>query len=152
MKNLQAVISHLKDLEQKVLAELHPLLRPKVQRIMVATSGRLTPWEGKRNKADQNRAVAQGNSNAPWPESPHNVEPFSCGCDLVLHPAFVQVLPHPDDKDTPWLWDDQSEPALAAWAALERAAQAEQLERVLVHGKRDRPHVQLPNWRAYVTP
>jgi peptidoglycan L-alanyl-D-glutamate endopeptidase CwlK len=46
---------------------------------------------GHRNQADQNKAVAEGVSKTPWPESKHNTYPSKA----------VDVMPYPIDwKDT----------------------------------------------------
>lgn len=46
---------------------------------------------GHRNQADQNKAVAEGMSKTPWPESRHNTYPSKA----------VDIMPYPIDwKDT----------------------------------------------------
>ena len=134
-------------------AELHPLLRAKMREVLDLMEGRLAPWCGYRGPADQLAAVERGASAARFGESPHNFEP-SLACDVVLHPAHVHVRPHPLDLESPDLWDDETPDALAAWEALDRAAEVAGLERVsfLRRGKRvtDLSHLQLPGWRSLI--
>lgn len=149
MKHLVRTVRALEDRRVRILDELHPLLRERVAAVLTDTGGRLAPWCGFRGQVEQDRAFAEGNSNARFGESPHNFAP-ALACDLVLSPALVRVRPHPDDPSVPDLWDDESPEALAAWEALEQAAKAHGLARVNVRGRRDRPHVELPSWRSYV--
>jgi hypothetical protein len=132
-----------------VLAQLHPELRRRVERVLDMTGHRLAPWEGYRGREDQERARLSGASEARFGQSPHNFTP-SLACDLVLDPRQVPVRAHLRDERYPDLWDDETPEALAAWEALERACEEVELERVLVRGRRDRPHVQLPKWRSLI--
>jgi hypothetical protein len=143
----------LHDLDKRrplVLAELHPELRAKVDAIVVDLGGRLTPYCGYRDAAAQAKAFADGASAARFGESPHNFKP-ALACDLVLDPRHVPVKTTiVAGTEWPNLWDEETPEALAAWEALERAAFAAGLERVNVGGRRDRPHVQLANWRGLI--
>lgn len=128
--------------------ELHNELRARLVMLLSDMGGRVTPWEGYRGPEAQAAARAAGNSNAAFGESPHNFKP-SLAVDVVLHPAFVSLRAAASDSTYPDLWDDASPEALKAWADLELAAARVVLERVdLRVGVRDRPHLQLPNWRA----
>lgn len=149
MKRLASVLATLDRRRARVLAELHPELDALVRGLCTTLGGRLTPWEGYRDQQGQEAALAAKTSQARWLESPHNYRP-ALGCDLVLDPRHVAVRAHPDDAETPWLWDVETPAALAAWEALEQAALAAGLERVLVHGARDRPHVQLAHWHSRI--
>ena len=139
-----------------VLSELHPDLRARVIDLMSTLGGRLTPWEGHRGEIGQAKAKARGYSDAAFGQSPHNYIP-ALACDLVLDPDRVTVRAHKDDPELPDLWDDTSPEALKAWEGLEAAAIKHGLERVNVKNRktgkleRDRPHVQLPGWRSYVS-
>ena len=134
----------------RVLSELHPELRGKVERLMAQLGDRVAPWEGYRDEAGQAAAFRNGVSSARWLQSPHNYRP-SFACDLVLHPAHVKLRPHRDDKDMPDLWDDATPEAVQVWLDLEGAAKTLGLERVRLKGGRpDLPHVQLPGWRSRV--
>jgi len=133
----------------QVLAELHPDLRAKVAAIVDELGGRLAPYCGFRGPEDQAKALAAGASAARFGESPHNFSP-ALACDLVLDPRHVAVGFVPSAPTWPNLWDEETPEALAAWEALERAAFTHGLERVNVRGRRDRPHVQMPNWRSLI--
>lgn len=133
----------------RVLGELHPELRRRVTLLLNDMGGRVTPYCGYRGPKEQVKAKADGYSHADWLESPHNYAP-SFACDLVLHPTIVGVRAHPKSPDFPWLWDDETPFALVTWADLERGAEKYGLDRVNVGGKRDRPHVELPNWRKLI--
>lgn len=139
-----------------VLAELHPDLRARVIAAMSTLGGRLTPWEGYRDAIGQAKARASGFSNADFGSSPHNYTP-ALACDLVLDPDRVAVRANKEDPELPDLWDDESPEAVKAWEDLEAACQAHGLERVNIKNRktgkyeRDRPHVQLPGWRSYVS-
>lgn len=132
-----------------VLGELHPELFKRVQFVLTDLGGRLTPWEGYRDKLGQENALRRGSSEASWLASPHNYKP-SLAIDVVLDPRFVQVGPHPEAPQTPWLWEINTHSAQQAWEDLEAAAFRHGLERVNVRGKRDRPHLQLPGWRTLI--
>lgn len=144
-----ATIARLEKRRPFILAELHPLLRKVVVSVLDDLGGRLTPWCGFRGQQEQVAALAAGTSHARWGESPHNFSP-ALACDLVLNPERVPVRANPVDPRYPDLWDDETPEALAAWEALEVMARMNDLERVKVKGRRDRPHVQLPGWRRYV--
>lgn len=154
MKLRASTIAMLERRRPKVLAELHPTLRMAVEKLLVDLGGIVTPWEGYRDQSAQERAFATGASAAHWRQSAHNYGPpevaGALACDLVLHPGFVHVRPHPERPDIPWLWDRQSESSIKAWQALEDYCQLAGLERVKVRGSRDWPHVQLANWRSYL--
>lgn len=154
MKLRAHTIAMLERRRPKVLAELHPELREKVERLLTDLGGIVTPWEGYRDQSGQEKAFATGASQAHWRQSPHNwgppEVPGALACDLVLHPGLVHVRPHPERDDTPWLWDRQTPEALRAWQALEDYCLLAGLERVMVRGSRDWPHVQLPGWRQYL--
>jgi hypothetical protein len=145
----QATVDGLEKRRSRVLMELHPELRARVIPLLAELGGRLTPYEGFRDAAAQAKAKAAGTSKAAFGESPHNFKP-ALAVDVVLHPALVAVRAHKIDPSYPDLWDDESPDALAAWEALEQAAKAHGLERVNVDGKRDRPHLQLADWRSKV--
>ena len=132
-----------------VLAELHPKLRDAVEHILDSMSCRLAPYCGYRGADEQRDAYESGASNARPGESPHNHSP-ALACDLVLDPRRVSVRPHPQDDRYPDLWDDETPAALAAWEALDVLSRQAGLERVAVRGRLDRPHVQLPDWRALI--
>jgi hypothetical protein len=156
MKRRRAAIERLEERHDRVLDELHPELRARVLRVLADLGGRVSPWEGYRDAIGQAKALARGSSRAKWGQSPHNYSP-ALACDLVLHPERHDLRAHKDDAEYPDLWDDESLDALATWAALEEAAQRHGLERVTIRDRitgklvRDKPHVQVPMWRAYVT-
>lgn len=140
------------DLERRkpiVLAELHPLLRIRVEEVIERCGHRLAPYCGHRGIEEQREAFESGASLARPGESPHNHTP-ALACDLVLDPRRVDVRPHPQDDRYPDLWDDESMDALAAWESLDQWSRAVNLERVTIRGKLDRPHVQMPNWRSLI--
>lgn len=153
MRKRAGVIKRCEDLRPAVLAELHPLLRPKILEVLDLMDGRVTPWCGYRGPADQLAALERGDSRARFGQSPHNFRP-ALACDVVLHPARVHVRPHIDDVEVPDLWDDESEDALATWAALDHAAERVGLDRVSFMRRgvlvTDLPHLQLPGWRSLV--
>lgn len=91
------------------------------------------------------RKTGPTRTNALPGESPHNYLP-ALACDLVLDPRAVLVAPHPEDRTVPWLWDAASTDARTAWADLDREAKALGLARI----EWDRPHVELPTWRAHL--
>jgi peptidoglycan L-alanyl-D-glutamate endopeptidase CwlK len=146
VKHLEVTVKRLDLRRPKVLAELHPVLLERVRPLLAELGGRLTPWCGYRGPKEQAEAFAAGTSAARWGQSPHNFAP-ALAVDLVLDPRFVEVG---EVDGFPALWDETTADALAAWEALERAAEKCRLERVNVNGRRDRPHLQLPNWRSYV--
>lgn len=155
MKKTREVQARLERRAERVLAELHPDLRTRTLAVCFALGGRVTPWEGYRDEARQKKARELGHSNAAWGASPHNYRP-SLAVDLVLDPDRVTVRAHADDAEMPDLWDDESPEAVETWLALDDACQVHGLERVTIrdrHGRRvrDLPHIQLPDWRAYVT-
>lgn len=134
-----------------VLAQLHPDLLPRILAILKVSNGALTPWQGFRTASEQRRAKALGHSNADWGQSPHNYLP-ALACDLVLDPRFVPVRPSKSDPRYPDLWDDETPEAVAVWRELEGWAEQQGLERVtLAGGKPDLPHLQLLNWRSYIS-
>ena len=134
----------------EVLAELHHELLARVLPLLSELGGRLTPYCGFRNREDQESAFNKGTSGARWGQSPHNFRP-ALAVDLVLDPTHVSVQAHRADPRYPDLWDDTSPDARAAWTDLEAAALRHGLERTSIDGKRDLPHLQLPEWRAYVS-
>lgn len=153
MRKLLEVCARLDARRAVVLAELHPTLDATVRAALAELGGRFTPWEGYRDAAGQAKALAEGRSRASFGNSPHNFRP-ALAVDVVLDPRKVAVRPHKQDVEVPDLWDDESAEALAAWEALERAAEKYGLERVNieVNGvlRRDRPHLQLAGWRSLV--
>ena len=153
MRKRAEVLARLEARRDKVLAELHPLLRARVTELLDLMDGRVSPWCGYRGPADQLAALEAGNSRARFGESPHNFRP-ALACDVVLHPARVHVRPHPVDVESPDLWDDESEDALATWAALDHAAERVGLDRVSFMRRgvlvTDLPHLQLPGWRSLI--
>lgn len=156
MNRMREVRERLDRRLDTVLDELHPDLRARVIALMSTLGGRLTPWEGYRDAIGQSKALAKGVSGAAFGQSPHNYIP-AMACDLVLDPDRVTVRGHKDDPELPDLWDDESPEAVQAWADLEAAAAAHGLERVNVRNRktgkpeRDKPHVQMPGWRSYVS-
>lgn len=134
----------------KAMGELHPELRARVERALEQCSGRFKAWQGFRGPNEQEAAFLAGNSNATFGDSPHNWKP-SVAVDVVLDPRVVDVRERPDAPGWPDEWDDISPAAIAAWDLLERAAADCQLERVtLGHGRKDLPHLQLPDWRRFI--
>jgi len=140
----------IEERRDRVLRELHPELRRRVIAVLADLGDRLVPWEGYRDALGQQKARAAGFSDADFGESPHNYQP-ALACDLVLNPDRVAVAPHKQDPDYPNLWDSESPEAVQAWADLEEACVRYGLDRVDVKGKRDKPHVQLFRWRAYIS-
>ena len=124
------------------LTELHPELEARVRGLLADLGNRFMIWTGHRGKTEQQSALARGASHARWLESPHNYKP-SFAVDVVCNPGVLDLAPHPEDDRYPNLWDP-----LGPWADLERMAVRHHLERVDVRGRRDLPHLQLPNWRA----
>ena len=149
MRRRAEVIKRCEERRVAVLAELHPILRPKIVDLLEEMRGRVTPWCGYRGPADQARAREDGHSNARFGESPHNYQP-ALACDVVLHPARVLLRPHAADIESPDLWDDETPDALATWEALERASGVVGLARIFLRGHRDRPHLELPEWRSLI--
>ncbi len=135
----------VKDLDQrcdKVLAELHPLLKPKVIQILEQFDGALTAYCGFRDQHDQEKAFKDHTSKAHWLESPHNYRP-ALACDLVLHPRIVAVS---DNDGWPNLWDNETPEAKVIWVELQVAAKALGLTTY----SWDRPHVELAHWQRLV--
>ncbi len=138
-----------------VPSQLHPLLLARTEALLAELGGRFAYWEGYRSPEDQQKRFDEGVSNARPGQSPHNYRP-SLATDLVLHPLHVAVRAHPSDPRYPDLWDDGSPDALAAWEALEQACERHQLARVNIRDpktgalRRDRPHVQMPNWHSLI--
>lgn len=148
----------------KILAQLHPDLRAKIAQIMAVVP--VVPVCGFRSLDEQAALYAKGRTKpgakVTWArpgESPHNFNPpradgsdGALACDLVIDVTRVKVRTRPWlGKDYPDAWDDASPAAVAVWRALGVAARAAGLswggdwkEKV------DKPHVELPNWRAYV--
>jgi len=149
VKHLDKTIAMLNGKRDKVLAELHPELRRRVILLMNDLGGRLTPYCGYRGPKEQAAAKEGGFSKAKWLQSPHNYAP-ALACDLVLHPVMVQLAPHKKSPDYPNLWDELSVDAVRAWADMEIAAKRHGLVRVTLDGKRDFPHVELPDWRRLI--
>lgn len=152
LKLLASTVATIERRRPRVLDELHPELRGKIEKLLVDLGGIVTPWEGYRDQHGQERALASGVSRAGWLQSPHNYRP-ALACDLVLHPALVVVRAHPENPGMPDLWDTSSPSAVKAWAALEDYCALAGLDRVTIGGgRRDWPHVQLPRWRSYLAP
>lgn len=156
MIHLKATLERLDRKRPVILAELHPHLRAMMLPLLADLGGRFTPYCGYRGPSEQAEAFASGASNALYGSSPHNFKP-ALACDVVLDPRKVKVREAPDPKFPGWpdLWDTESEEAMAAWEALEQAAKTHGLERVNIRDRtgvlrRDRPHLQLHGWRAYV--
>lgn len=153
MKKLDQTLRTIDRKRSQVLVELHSELRRRVQPIIEDL--RFAPWCGYRGPAEQAEALAAGASQATFGQSPHNFRP-ALAVDVVLDPRHVRVRPHPQDPEYPDLWDDETPDALAAWEALERAAELHGLQRVDIldratgKKKRDRPHLQLAGWRRFV--
>lgn len=140
----------LDDRHEKAMAELHPLLRARVERALARCGGRFKAWQGFRGPHEQEAAFLEGNSNAKFGESPHNWRP-ALAVDVVLDPRVVIVRERADAPGWPDEWDGVSDEAVSAWDLLELAAAAEGLDRVTIRGgKKDLPHLQLPNWRSYI--
>lgn len=148
MKHLPAVVVDLRARSFRVLAELHPLLREKVEAVLRELEV-FTPYCGYRGEVDQAKAKLDGRSNAAFGQSPHNFRP-ALACDLVLNPVLIDVRPHLAAPDYPDLWDDITPVCAAAWASLEVAAARHNLERVDLRGVRDKPHLQLEHWGNYL--
>ncbi|MEK9722170.1 MAG: hypothetical protein VW405_01635 [Rhodospirillaceae bacterium] len=146
------VCRRLDERRARILAELHPDLRVRIDRIL--RDPRFAPWEGHRSDAKQRDAYARGASNAAPGQSPHNHLP-ALACDLVLDPRHVRVRPSKSNPEYPDLWDDESPDAQHAWQALDQMAAAAGLGRVRIRRRGaprgvtvpDLPHVELPNWR-----
>lgn len=153
-----------KERHDRVLSELHPTLRERLEMVLAHCDGRFQCLEGYRDQKRQETLFAQGRrkvgpswirigatvTNAQWGQSPHNFKP-SLAVDVVLNPERVKCRPHPQDKRLPDLWDTVSPDAMHAWELLEWAAKMYDLERVdLRKGVRDLPHLQLPKWREWV--
>lgn len=153
MRDYEETCRRLDRRKPAVLAELHHELRKRVMPLLAGLGGRLTPWEGFRDRLGQALARQRGHSNAEWGESPHNWQP-ALAVDVVLDPRRVTVRPHLADPERPDLWDDESPEAVAAWRDLEIAAPKEGLERVVVMrrgvARPDLPHLQLHSWRSYI--
>lgn len=152
LERLPVTVADLAARKFRVLGELHPEIRLRVSRVIIEGNSRFAPYCGFRGLQEQEEALRKGASNAHWLESPHNYRP-ALACDVVLHPSFVRVRAHKDDPRYPDLWDDASPDAVRAWRDLEVLAEKHGLERVdLRPGVRDRPHLQLPGWKAYTEP
>jgi hypothetical protein len=149
VKFLERTLARLDLRRPVVLAELHPELRRRVLLLLDHLGGRFTPYCGYRDEAAQKRAKATGHSNASWGQSPHNFKP-ALAVDVVLDPRHVDVRPNPADENYPDLWDDASPEAVQAWEDLEEAAERYGLERVNLRGVRDKPHLQLHDWRRRI--
>lgn len=136
---------------------MHIQLRHLVLLVLADLDGRFTPYTGYRGQVEQEKAFARRTSRARFGESPHNFRP-ALACDVVLDPRRVSVLEAADPKNPgfPDLWGDGTEEAAAAWHALELAAAKHGLERVMIPDPvtgalvRDRPHLQLHNWRSLI--
>ena len=144
-------IRTLRRRHERALKELHPELRARVLGALAELGGRFMIWTGHRGKAEQQAALAAGHSHARFGQSPHNSKP-ALAADVVLNPGVLDLRPHPSDSRYPDLWDDETPEAVAAWADLERAAIRHHLARVNVHGRRDRPHLEMPAWRDLKAP
>lgn len=148
--------------QRRVLSELHPDLRGRVEHALESLGYRLVPICGHRPNAEQARLFAQGRTtpgrivtHAPPGYSPHNYAP-SLAVDLCLNVARVAVGPHPDDPSVLNAWETRKEypEALKAWEDLGLATYDVGLEwgGRWTGGKKDRPHVELLNWRSYIPP
>lgn len=148
MKYLPDVVVDLRARAPRVLAELHPILRSKVEALLLEVEV-FTPYEGYRDEVRQAKAKALGVSNASFGDSPHNFKP-ALACDVVLNPVLIDVRAHFADPSYPDLWDTVTPVCADAWRRLELAAVKHGLERVNVHGARDWPHLQLEHWGNYL--
>lgn len=149
LKHYRDACRNIDRLGPRAMRTLHPELRARLHAVLDELGGRLAVWQGYRGKYMQNAARAKGFSEVGFGDSPHNYKP-SLAVDVVLDPRHVLVDRSPSDREWPWLWDDKSADAIAAWEALHRAARKHHLHRVRVNGKLDRPHLELPGWRNYV--
>jgi hypothetical protein len=150
LKYLESTIKSLETRSPRILAELHPLLRAKVVKVLELMNGTVTPYCGYRGQKEQEQAFRAKASNAHWLESPHNYTP-ALACDVVLNPANLDCGGNPADYDYPWLWNDKDADCLKVWQRLDTVAEGLGLERVdLRPGVRDFPHLQLPHWRTLI--
>lgn len=133
----------------RVLTEMHPDLAAKWRAVQAIVGPRFALWCGFRGQVAQEQAFDDKTSGAHWLESPHNYRPC-LGIDAVLDPRHVKVRPSPADADWPDLWDPVSPDAVRAWADLEAACAAVGLNRVSVQGRRDVPHMELPDWHSFI--
>ena len=150
LRHYTAAIQNIDRRAKRALHETHLELRARVLAALDELNGRFALWEAYRDEEGQEAARRAGYSNAKFGQSPHNFRP-SLAVDVVLDPRRVLVGRHPADPEWPWLWDDKSPDALSAWADLEKAARRHHLHRVRVGSKLDRPHLELPAWRSYLT-
>lgn len=151
-KVLERTIKDLYRREDRVLSELHPALRDKTIQLLEMFDGALAPYEGFRDKANQESRKANGHSRAGWLQSPHNYKP-ACATDLVLNPRIVPVDSVYDQGTGEWypnLWDYETPEAVKVYDELHKAAKAIGLERVYLGKKLDHPHIQLPEWPSIV--
>lgn len=150
MNKLPVVRADLEKRRTTVMRELHSVLRPRVSSLIEFLGGRFTVYTGYRDADAQAKAFASGNSAARFGQSPHNHSP-ALACDVVLDPDHVNVsVTEIDGDEWPNLWCTSTPEAVQAWQDLEVAAKRFNLRRVDVNGKRDRPHLELPNWKIYV--
>ena len=97
LEKLEWEIKRLDGIYDMVIAELDDDLAQRVLKLLEAMNGRLTPYCGFRNEADQIAAKKDGTSNASFGESPHNYRP-ALACDLVLNPQLLIFVPELSDS------------------------------------------------------
>lgn len=73
------------DVSKRRLSSCHEDLQLVVNMVMKRQIMDFSVLCGHRGKRDQNKAVAEGRSKDPWPESHHNEEP-SLAVDLAAYP------------------------------------------------------------------
>lgn len=114
------------------LNEAHPDLQRVMREAIKHTD--FTIIEGYRGEAEQNKAKAEGKSNAAFGQSPHNFTPA----------LAVDVMPYPEAfQASQARWDEVGAAILAA---------AKRLKIDVTWGKHftklvDQPHFELTNWR-----
>lgn len=135
--------------ERRAMRLMHPHLLHKAGKLREMLEGRIAFWLAYRGKEAQEQAFIAKRSHAQWKQSPHNYFP-SYAVDICLVPTMVRVEEHPTDPGWPHIFDKTSPDALEAWADVEQAAIVVGLNRINVHGERDRPHLELPSWRDYL--
>ena len=159
--------------EQAILTSLHPELRARIDRVLSAMGGRMSPFCGVRSAKEQADLFAQGRkvvwgkdfevvshviinkelvrTNAkPW-SSAHNWTP-SRAVDCVLNTQIVKANPR-KGYTVPDLWDTTAPEAAATWKDYARLVKAEGLvwggDFKSKSGKPlvDMPHAELPDFR-----